>query len=172
MWYIYTYIYIHTPDICTHTPNIYTVYTIYIHTPYMYIIYRCYIYLYIVRSCILYLLYNCYRCYIVCIIYVYIIHVCVCIYIYTFMEALNSYDFTNTANYVICILTVLKNCCSLHYKTCGRASDKTIYSSIWDQCLYQCDSRYGKKRQAGNVFLDQEPSKTGGSENFGYCFMA
>ena len=49
---------------------------------------------------------------------------------YTYMEAPNSYDFTNTASYVICILPVLKNCCFLRYQMCGRVSDKTIYSSI------------------------------------------
>ena len=37
-----------------------------------------------------------------------------------------TYEFNNTASYVICILPVLQDFCFLHYQMCDWASDKNI----------------------------------------------
>ena len=49
------------------------------------------------------------------------------------MEALGlilTYDFNDTASYVICISSILQNYCFLHYQMCDWAYDKIINSFI------------------------------------------
>ena len=61
-------------------------------------------------------------------------------------------------------MSLVSEDCFLRYQMCDWSCDKMlICSSIWGQWL--CNSRNGKKQQ-GNIFLDQEASKTGMVQRF------
>ena len=59
---------------------------------------------------------------------------CTKLYLMEVLGLILTYDFTNTARYVICILPVLPDCCFLHYQSVTEPLIKSC-SSTWDQWL-------------------------------------